>query len=293
MQKWIWPVTPENWKVVLSKNIWAVKIKSKTTKVSKDDLIIFYVKGTGSFKGIFKVTSDWYESTTKEWEDEINQNKIIYPFQCKLEPIIIGDAVFNELIPTLSITKDKTVPQVVLRGTVAGPANNAQPIPESDFSLIQEKMKEPSKPIVAPKENQTEHEDIIEKLADIGSALGFDPHSDQEYTLVAKGSKVDLVWETKVANIGTFWYVFEVQSKGSIKSLIQNLIQSINNPTVKKIIAVSDKQQLEKIKEEVNQMMALTNSSKAMFVYLDVEHVKNFSKILPEFNSFKEKLHLS
>ena len=44
-------------------------------------------------------------------------------------------------------------------------------------------------------------------------------------------------------------YVFEVQTKGSIDSLILNLLKSLNNSSVQGVVAVSDKSQLEKIKK--------------------------------------------
>lgn len=292
MASYIWPVVLENWNVVLSKDIWAVSNQLRTKRVKKGDFIIFYVKGTGAFKGIFEVISEWYKADTPVWSDEFDR-EIKYPFQCKLKKIIIGDAIFNELISSLSFVKSETRPQFVLRAHAIGPANNGQPIDKNDFDIIMKKMTEPH--IVKEKEEkeEIEHEDIIEKLQDIGIALGFETFTDHDYTVVGKGSVVDLVWETKIANIGSLRYVFEVQSKGSVKSLINNLIQAISNPLVKKVIAVSDKDQLGKIEEQIFQMKALSESAKSMFVYLDIEKIKNFSKFLPEFNEFRSLLHLA
>jgi len=39
---------------------------------------------------------------------------------------------------------------------------------------------------------------------------------------------------------GLVTYVFEVHRKGSVDNLIVNLQKALNNPTVQKIIAVSD-----------------------------------------------------
>lgn len=293
MNYWVWSVTQENWEIVISKNIWAVSNELKTKKISKDDFIVFYVKGSGTFKGSFKVNSDWYNSNDLIWPDEIKDKEIKYPFQCNLEPITIGDSVFNELIPSLSFTKEKTIPQLSLRGTVSGPANNGQSIIEADYSLIVSKMKEPVSTIVAPVGKISQHEEIISKLYEIGIALGFESHIDHDYTRVGKGAVLDLVWVAKVPNLVEIWYTFEVQSKGNIESLINNLLQSMNNPTVKKVIAVSDQKQLETIKTKINQMNALTNTAKDMFIFLDIENVNEFEKIIPNFTSFKELLHLS
>jgi hypothetical protein len=51
--------------------------------------------------------------------------------------------------------------------------------------------------------------------------------------------------------MGRVIYVFEVQTKGSLDSLILNLLKSLNNPAVQGVVAVSDATQLEKIKSEV------------------------------------------
>jgi len=286
-------VIQENWKIVISKNIWAVRNALQKKKTVKGDLIIFYVKGTGSFKGIFKVTSDWYEAKKPEWVEE-SDGKIKWPYQCKLEKILLGDAVFNELISKLSFVKDRTMPYFVLQSHSTGPSNYGKPIEEDDFQLISRKMTEPTQ--LEEKEEDlevTEHEDIIDKLQEIGMALGFEPYTEKEHTHIAKGSDVDLVWETKVANIGLIKYVFEVQSKGSKKSLITNLIQAINSPLVKKVIAVSDKEQLKQIKEQIEQMRALSESSKSMFVYLDITNVNKVYATLPTLNDFKTLLQLS
>lgn len=291
MNYWIWSVTPENWEIVKKNKIWAVSNEVKTRRVSQGDFIVFYVKGTGSFKGIFKITSDWYDATEPVWEEE-KSNEIHYPFQCKLDLEKIGDSVFNELVPSLNFVENKSQPAMYLRAHSIGPANYGRPINQQDYELIKKNMQElPTS--VEKEEDSIQHEEVISKLEEIGLALGFEPFTDQEHTHVAKGSVVDLVWETKIANIGLLKYVFEIQSKGSKKSLITNLIQSINSPLVKKVIAVSDNKQLDVIKEQVLQMQALSESSKAMFVFLDVKHVNKIYDLLPELNNFKAKLQLS
>ncbi len=97
-----------------------------------------------------------------------------------------------------------------------------------------------------PEINEFKHNDIRDKIAEIGTFLGFDTRTEQK---VADGSKVDTVWEMKVGNMGRILYVFEVQTKGSIDSLIVNLLKALNNPAVQGVVAVSDKAQLEKIRK--------------------------------------------
>lgn len=288
---WIWSVTPENWEIVKKKKIWATKKKPALQYIKKNDIIVFYVIGTGSFKGVFEIISDWYNAKEPIWDDE--DGKIIYKYQCKLKTIKIGDAVFNELANKLSFTKDKInnskLLAIALRTSSRGPSNFGKPISKEDYELILNSMGESIEYI--SKMQSSNHEDIINKLIEIGSMLGFDCYTDRDHTYVAKGSIVDLVWETKIANIGRLQYVFEVQSGGSKKSAITNLIQALNNQSVKKVIIVSDKKQLDEIKSQLDYMRAIS-AFRDMFVLLDINDVNECYNTLPIINKFKERLQL-
>ena len=97
------------------------------------------------------------------------------------------------------------------------------------------------------KESKSIHDEIKQKLVDIGRFLGFNAIPEMQ---IAKGAKVDVVWEVNIGNMGTVNYVFEVQTNGSIDSLILNLCKAKNNACVQTIVAVSDVKQLEKIRQE-------------------------------------------
>ena len=83
------------------------------------------------------------------------------------------------------------------------------------------------------------------RLQYIGDWLGFQTNTEQK---VADGSKVDVVWEAGIGNMGRVIFVFEVQTRGNIDSLLINLLKSLNNPAVQGVVAVSDSSQLEKIR---------------------------------------------
>jgi hypothetical protein len=99
--------------------------------------------------------------------------------------------------------------------------------------------------------SKSRHYELINKLIEIGSWLGFSVESEKS---IAIGARVDAVWKAKIANLSSVSYVFEVQDKGSIDSLILNLQKSQRNPTVQKLVIVSDFKQLEKIKAEIETM---------------------------------------
>jgi len=103
------------------------------------------------------------------------------------------------------------------------------------------------------------HNDIRDKLSDIGQWLGFTAKTEQK---VADGSKVDTIWESTISNMGRVIYIFEVQTKGSIDSLILNLLKSLNNPAVQGVVAVSDLKQLETIKKHASAVKDLRDKLK-------------------------------
>lgn len=91
------------------------------------------------------------------------------------------------------------------------------------------------------------HDEIKEKLVAIGELLGFDSRSEVKITA---GAVVDAIWEAKIGNMGKAIYVFKVQSKGSIDSLILNLKKAQSNAAVQAVVAVADEGQLSKIIRE-------------------------------------------
>jgi predicted transcriptional regulator len=115
--------------------------------------------------------------------------------------------------------------------------------------------------------NKSRHHEIRDKIAGIGSGLGFEVDTEKP---IAIGARVDVVWKAKIANLGVITYVFEVQDKGSIDSLIVNLQRAQSNTSVQKLIVVSDKEQLKKIKEEIESMPEILRKD---ITYWDSENV--------------------
>lgn len=108
-----------------------------------------------------------------------------------------------------------------------------------------------STPIVdkpaSAKDTKSLHDEIKDKLVAIGELLGFESRAEVRITA---GAVVDAVWEAKIGNMGKAIYVFEVQSKGSVDSLILNLKKAQNNAAVQAVVAVADEAQLAKIIKE-------------------------------------------
>lgn len=122
------------------------------------------------------------------------------------------------------------------------PLAEERELPESPISDTLDDIK----PMNA-KETKSLHDEIKEKLVDIGRMLGFESRSEVH---ISSGAVVDAVWEARIGNMGKAIYVFEVQSKGSIDSLVLNLKKAQNNAAVQAVVAVADEEQLAKIIRE-------------------------------------------
>lgn len=146
------------------------------------------------------------------------------------------------------------------------------------------KKKVEKKEAIPLKESEFMHDDIRDKLRDIGLWLGFDAKIEQK---VAEGSKVDTIWESHIGNMGRVIYIFEVQTRGSIDCLMVNLLKSLNNPAVQGVVAVSDSIQLNKIKSHATALKGLQDKLK----YWDYEEVlkvhENLEYVFERINNLK------
>ena len=88
--------------------------------------------------------------------------------------------------------------------------------------------------------------------------------------------------------MGRVIYVFEVQTRGSIDGLIVNMLKSLNNPAVQGIVAISDKEQIEKIKRHVSDVRDLKDKLK----FWDYEEVLKIHERLEYVNEKINDLEL-
>ena len=129
------------------------------------------------------------------------------------------------------------------------------------------------------------HNDVRDKLRDIGEWLGFHGETEKK---VAEGSRVDTVWEATIGNMGRVIYVFEVQTGGSIDSLILNLLKSLSNPAVQGVVAVTDQRQIERIKRHAAGVRELAGRLR----YWDYEDVLRVHENLQQVNETINSLGL-
>jgi hypothetical protein len=158
---------------------------------------------------------------------------------------------------------------------------------EDNLSKIytKNKKKEITTEEITGAESEFIHNDIRDKVRDIGQWLGFTAKTEQK---VSEGSKVDTIWEATIGNMGRVIYIFEVQTKGSIDSLILNLLKSLNNSSVQGVVAVSDKKQLETIRSYASDVKDLKDKLK----YWDYEEIIKVHESLEFINESINNLDL-
>ena len=98
--------------------------------------------------------------------------------------------------------------------------------------------------------NKSYHNEIVDYIKNIGTLLGY--NTNLKGNIKDSGKIADAVWEFNVGNLGKIKYVFEVQDSGSIDSLIVSLMNASQDITVQAVVAVSDEEQINKIKKHCN-----------------------------------------
>lgn len=118
-----------------------------------------------------------------------------------------------------------------------------------DFFLFYLFLQEPSE-VKPPSrgEEDFDHNEAIGLLLELGDGLGFDV--DREYS-VSSGCRIDAIWKTRIANLGTISYAFEVHRKGSRDSAILNLQRVRSDRSIQKVIIVSTAEEISKFKEMI------------------------------------------
>lgn len=115
-----------------------------------------------------------------------------------------------------------------------------------------------------------DHDEVRDLIQSIGTMLGFDAQTEIR---IAHGAKVDVVWRARIGNLGTVVYVFEVHKAGTIDSLVLNLQKAKSSPTVQKVIAVSDEEQLQTIEKETEGLPDEFRRSLAFWPVAEVQAV--------------------
>lgn len=117
--------------------------------------------------------------------------------------------------------------------------------------------------------NKSYHNEIIDYIKNIGSLLGY--NTNIKGNIKNSGKIADAIWEFNVGNLGKIKYVFEVQDNGSIDSLIVSLMNASQDISAQAVVAVSDEQQINKIKQHCNNIEGSFNNKLKFWNITEVE----------------------
>ena len=117
--------------------------------------------------------------------------------------------------------------------------------------------------------NKSYHNEIVDYIKNIGGLLGY--NTDVKGNIKNSGKIADAIWEFNVGNLGKIKYVFEVQDSGSIDSLIVSLMNASQDISVQAVVAVSDENQINKIKQHCNNINGSFNGKLKFWNITEVE----------------------
>jgi len=131
-----------------------------------------------------------------------------------------------------------------------------------------------------------DHDAVIEQVLELGDGLGFEV--DSEFT-VMRGCRIDAIWRSRVANLGTIAYAFEVHRKGSRDSAILNLQRVRRDPAIQKVIIVSSREELAKFQQEIS---SLEEGFRTSVGYFEVQELQDALEHLQDLKDIMKTLGL-
>jgi len=127
--------------------------------------------------------------------------------------------------------------------------------------------------MMRPEAEDFEHDVVVDQVIELGDGLGFDV---QKEFSVMPGCRIDAIWRTRVANLGTISYAFEVHRKGSRDSAILNLQRIRRDPTIQKVVIVSSKEELDQFKREIALLDEGFRNAVGYFEVQDLQHALSY-----------------
>lgn len=171
-----------------------------------------------------------------------------------------------------------------VRSQVAGEYPDIDDLFKLDFLLYFISLQKllPDEPIELPVEIEGfDHDAVIDQVLELGDGLGFEVQKEFN---VMRGCRIDAIWRSRVANLGTIAYAFEVHRKGSRDSAILNLQRVRRDPTIQKVVVVSSRDELDKFKNEIASLDEGFRTSVGYFEVQDLQraldHLQSLKDIL-------------
>jgi hypothetical protein len=127
-----------------------------------------------------------------------------------------------------------------------------------------------------------DHNTTVDDVFVLGDGLGFEVAKEVN---VAPGCRVDVIWKSRIANLGLISYAFEVHNKGSMDSAILNLQKVLHkDSSIQKVVLVSNIENIIKFREQIG---ALNESFREKVGYFEINELNS---ALDNLKSLKENL---
>lgn len=117
-----------------------------------------------------------------------------------------------------------------------------------------------------------DHDGVIDQLLELGDGLGFEV--EKEFA-VLPGCRIDAIWRSRVANLGTITYAFEVHRRGSRDSAILNLQRIRRDPSIRRVVVVSNSTEIAKFKQIIESLDEGFRTAIGYFEVGDLERALN------------------
>lgn len=139
---WVWATDENSWEIIKNKNIWASRRAGISDQIHSKDKVIFYVKKTNEFKGIYEFVGEWYDSDNIAWAESWDK---VARKEIKLKHITFGNVNFHDLVGIaefLPSNESKATEAIPLQASGGYPSNSNKPISYNDYQLILKRLKE-------------------------------------------------------------------------------------------------------------------------------------------------------
>jgi len=199
---WLAAGSPKNWEIAFAfGRIWGVRsakmLISRWKNLSGGDKILFYA--TKPVSGVigYGIVRTKFKQDKPLWPREVEEGKVIWPYRFEFD---VEYVIPQKEWMTRKVTSDYI--NAAARG-------GFQKVKESEAEKIVQKLTiKPKYPETKVKKPSNLHDQIKEKLIEIGKLQGF--IAESEYNM--DGERLDVVWRRVERGVPT--YVFEVQVGG-------------------------------------------------------------------------------
>lgn len=200
---WVATGTRENWERALENGIWGIDpaLQRNWKFASSGDLLLFYAKQPVSrFFGAGIIRSK-FRQTSPLWKEEVEQNKVIWPFRLELDVIV--------LLPFHS-WRDQGVVNSDFNLSIHGGLN-----PVKDFPCAMEVLQRIQQGV------QQDLEPDLQKINESIYEIGRIQRMVVETNYPVDGQQIDVIWKRTVRSVPTF--AFAVNLEEDVEPIIRTL----------------------------------------------------------------------